>query len=157
MMTDETLDLIEQVFEDKREGGYPTEPPAGPEALDGFRACAEEAGLGTLPEDWIDFLKQSDGLAWNGVTLFGLDQEDDEGEPYARGGLLEFNRRERPADKPASRYLLLGHTDVDYLAYDRQERIYLALSLADWSVSATYPDFAAFFQEQAEMMLGGEA
>ena len=70
-----------------------------------------------LPLDYVALLKQTDGLSWNGVELYGTRANDREAKGYTLPGLIEANLEFSNA-APMQGKLLLGRAAEELFVYD---------------------------------------
>ncbi len=94
-----------------------------------------------LPLDYIALLKQTDGLSWNGVELYGTRANDREAKGYTLPGLIEANLEFTQA-APMQGKLLLGRAAEELFVYDSADQKYHIINRLDFTNSCTFPTFS---------------
>ena len=96
---------------------------------------------GTLPPDYLHLLRQSDGLSYNGIELYGTRANDRETMGYTLPGLIEANLEY--ANVPQMRgKLLLGRASEEIFVYDTMDQKYHILERLDFQVSCSFQTFS---------------
>ncbi len=78
-----------------------------------------------LPTEYTDFLKSTNGYAWNGVSLYPSENSTATGETAVLYGILEQNAVFL-ASRNYSEFILIGEDNLDYYLYNTQSRQYEA-------------------------------
>lgn len=94
-----------------------------------------------VPVDYIALLKQTDGLCWNGVELYGTRANDREALGYTLPGLIEANLEYQQV-APMRGKLLLGRAAEELFVYDSLDQKYHIISRMDFSSSCSFPTFS---------------
>lgn len=94
-----------------------------------------------LPLDYVALLKQTDGLSWNGVELYGTRANDREAKGYTLPGLIEANLEFSNA-APMQGKLLLGRAAEELFVYDSVDQKYHIINRLDFTNSCTFPTFS---------------
>lgn len=94
-----------------------------------------------VPVDYIALLKQTDGLSWNGVELYGTRANDREALGYTLPGLIEANLEFQQAP-PMRGKLLLGRAAEELFVYDSMDQKYHIINRMDFSDSCSFPTFS---------------
>lgn len=94
-----------------------------------------------VPIDYIALLKQTDGLSWNGVELYGTRANDREALGYTLPGLIEANLEFQQA-APMRGKLLLGRAAEELFVYDSIDQKYHIINRLDFSDSCSFPTFS---------------
>ncbi|HEX2271580.1 MAG TPA: YrhA family protein, partial [Pyrinomonadaceae bacterium] len=63
--------LLARVAEEKRRFGSAPQPPATEEQLQRLVEDSRRELHTALPDDYLDFLRISNGVDWNGVVIYG--------------------------------------------------------------------------------------
>jgi hypothetical protein len=78
-----------------------------------------------LPEDFLDFLKRSNGAVVDGVVLYPTDAISTSG--FDVPGLIDINLRRREYREGLEGLIIIGEADDDYLVYRPLDRTYLRI------------------------------
>mgnify|MGYP002338688336 CR=1 FL=1 len=122
LITGMNLDILNTFF--YQESSIGTAPPATDDDMDACMAALFNHDFSIPPDDYMDFLGETDGLKWNGVTFFGT------GQIGPISSLLEANQyyNDRPNlnGRP-----VLGAMDEDLIIFDPQEQVYQIVARID--------------------------
>lgn len=114
--------------------------PVSQEKLVKMRKSLVQNKFSPLPLDYIKFLQETDGLLWNGIRFFGIEEHDRPQKSYTFPNILKVNqdfaKRNRPAD-----FLILGDKDEDLLVYDNKQNVYLLVDKMDLISDLSLPRF----------------
>lgn len=111
-------DTIEAVLADKNAFGEAVQPPAASIAIEIAQAKIKLDFDAELPDDFISFLKITNGIDFNGAVLYGVGQTDTERGPGEFWqGIVETNTLWREGGE-WSDVLIIGETDMDLFAVD---------------------------------------
>lgn len=94
-----------------------------------------------VPPDYIALLKQTDGLSWNGIELYGTRANDREALGYTLPGLIEANL-EFAQVAPMRGKLLLGRAAEELFIYDSMDQHFHIINRLDFSDSASFSTFS---------------
>ena len=115
-------------------------------------ADLESKGL-TLPNEYTDFLKETNGLYWAGLEFFGTSVTKKDGAVIT--DLVTQNDLYQKLcgnDSP----LFLGRSDEENFLYDTKERTYLIVDEFSKEVAKSFPLFEQMFEylmmEQNELI-----
>ncbi len=100
-----------------------------PEALIIAQKVLHNMGLGLIPQSYIEFLHQYNGLKFEGSYLFGATVDDD----------LDIIDKNEQMKKPENS-ILLGYNDFDLLCYDYKLQEYLIVDRSDFQVREKYSE-----------------
>ena len=90
-----------------------------------------ENQIATIPADYLIFLHSFNAFLYNGSALYGLSPVGD--------FFLDILGENIYADHPnSSNIILLGHSELDYLAYNNAEFCYQIIDKSDFMVLKTY-------------------
>ena len=93
-----------------------------------------------LPSDYLQFLSLTDGLMYNGLRFFGVQEHDRELLSYTYPSLLSVNKdfysRNRRND-----ILILGEKDEDFLVYNPKTKTYQLMDKMDLIGDLNLPRF----------------
>ncbi len=120
---------------------------------DKFKKAVKKKFKMTLPDAYLEMLKTINGLEYNGVILYGVDQELLKQAPVRHvNGLIENNEnwQEDEWDKP---YLFLGERDISFYVFDTDGGKYYELDNPSGDVTEEFEDFETMFDSMLESML----
>ncbi|WP_428261667.1 YrhA family protein [Haliangium sp.] len=133
-------DLLEQLREKQEHSGEPLRPPCSPAALLALQERVRtELGV-ELPEPYAAFLQLTNGLDWNGVSLYASERTKGmtgSGRVGTFEGLVEDNLDRRDVEE-FEHLLVLGDSGMDLYVYNLKRRVYEVLD------SVSLDDFERF-------------
>ena len=101
----------------------------------------EKLGNIQLPESYIDFLKSVNGLDFNGLVIYGVDQEL-LGEPNRENlqGFVKTNEiwHENESQK---QYVFFGDSDIAWFCFDLKQNIYIELDKPSGTLIKSFNSF----------------
>jgi hypothetical protein len=110
-------DLIKRVAEEQRRFGSNLQPPASEEQIKKLEARAKTELKANSPDEYLDFLRLTNGLDWNGVVVFASETVPIVGHPdRSIAGVVEMNLGYRD-DPRFGDLLVLGSNGMDLYAY----------------------------------------
>lgn len=104
-----------------------------------------KSGQTKIPNDYVAFLMDVNGLYWNGLTLFSLNEkkrvnEQGEEQVFNHPGIL--NTYERYMKNPLIKnQLIIGTGLEEVIAYSASQKEYRILSRYDYRVMVKFPRF----------------
>lgn len=116
-------------------------PPADERSLRFVSSMLSSHRAPPVPMDYITLLKQTDGLVWNGIELYGSRANDREMLGYTLPGLIEANIDFTNAP-PMHGKLLLGRASEELFVYDSLDQKYHIIDRLDFSISCSFPTFS---------------
>lgn len=119
-----------------------------PASDEDIKECQEDLinnDLPFMPQDYTDFLKVCNGLAFNGMEIFGTDIVTNEEHYYQLIDIVSFNE-----DRQVEDLLVFGRIDDDLYCYNSKTKKYEVRDLSSMDVWDEYVDFEDFFN--CEMM-----
>lgn len=119
--------------------------PAGEAGIKDASAALTGEGHPALPADYAEFLRLSDGIVWNGMTLYGTPMIVREYHGQEFPDILEANRRLKRRRPDLGDRLLLGGMDDDIHVYDPADGRYYVLDRMGMDEMEDYDDFAGLF------------
>lgn len=125
-------------------------PPASAEETAAAQSFFRRHNLGCLPEDYLAFLKQSDGLSYNGIELFGILPHPRPEKGYTFPALQRVNSTFLKYDFFAQK-IVFGRLSEAILFYNQKtgayaiaDRINLRSRIEVGSLSALMPHLEGF-------------
>lgn len=122
-------------------------PPATEEALAVLQQRTREELHEDLPDEYLDFLRVTDGLRYNGLFLYGTDGDPAAEDPAAlRNSFVENNLDWRSYER-RKKYLIFGDGDISLYAYNLIEKRYELQDRSSGTVLMTFDTFDALAAE----------
>jgi hypothetical protein len=142
-------DSLERIRAWARSRGYPPQPPASESALAALKD-ASTARLGyEVDPQYLQFLSQSDGLAFNGYTVFASRIVPLAAHPdRLLGGFVDTNVQLREVD-PNRRFVAFGETGNERYVFDVRRKTFAEVDHPSLDVLR---DFASFDEMLAYML-----
>jgi len=117
-------DLLKRVAEEERQFGSTLQPPCTEAQIGTLVTRAKKELQATPPEDYLEFLKLTNGLDWNGVVVYSSETVSIVKHPdRSIAGLVEMNLNYRD-DARFSDLLVLGSSGMDIYTYRVSTEIY---------------------------------
>ena len=116
-------------------------PPVDERSLRFISSLLSSHHFPPVPVDYIALLKQTDGLSWNGVELYGTRANDRDMLGYTLPGLIEANL-DFAQVAPMRGKLLLGRAAEELFIYDSLDQKYHIINRMDFSDSCGFPTFS---------------
>jgi hypothetical protein len=107
-----------------------------------FAACGFRV---TLPALYVDFLKQLNGFAWNGIEFFSTDQVTDLETGYMLNDIVSANEDFIAYNEGLEHCVLLGRADDDLYVYNTKNKKYEILDMTGRDIMEEYETFEALF------------
>ena len=115
--------------------------PADERAIKFAGAMLTSHGVIPIPEEYIDFLKITDGLVWNGMELYGTKAYDRESKGYSLPGIIDANMDFMGIDALAGK-MILGRASEELLVYSGKDNRYQCVDRTDFMVTQVAPSFS---------------
>lgn len=111
---------------------------------------AEAELSATIPGDYLAFLEKSNGLDWNGVTIFATETIPIEGfSDRFIEGFVDANLGYRDYE-PFAQYLVFGESDMDFYALEISSQRYVILEKVSLDIMNTVPSFEQLLDKAFE-------
>lgn len=147
-MTQELRDLIEQVAAGCRTFYHEDlQPPATEAALDRLQQRAQEELGASVPEGYLDFLRVTDGLNWEGLFVYASDKNPVAGKPTLFMHSFVDDNLDWRSYAPHCNYLFFADGDISLFAYNLAERRYEIQDRPSGTVMGTFDTFDAMIAE----------
>jgi hypothetical protein len=131
---------LRSIHDEMASAGEQVQQPAAPDELDALRRYAEDH-LGTkLPAGYIDFLSKTDGLDFNGTTVYAAKQR-----PLPSGGtMLGFREANDTFRQGGDRQqILFGETGDELFLYSIREQSWCVADRGSLSILDRFDTFDA--------------
>ena len=134
-------ELLKRVEEEQRRFGSALQPPAAEEQIQRLLDRAREELHTEPPAEYLDFLRLTNGLDWNGVVIYASETVPIVGHPDRHiSDLLEMNLNYRD-DPRFEDLLVLGSNGMDIYAYRISKGIYEIIDEVPHELVETIPTF----------------
>lgn len=130
--------------------GSGVNPGAPMESITLWEKCLDEDFGITLPTEYTEMLKVSNGVEWNGFILYGVDNGYfPEAVDYSVYGFIEQNAiwHENPDQK---KYIFFGESNISWYVYDLQRKCYMELDNPSGCEMQEYQSFEGLFEKLLE-------
>ena len=105
-----------------------------------------EIGLPAIPQGYIDFLREVNGFAWNGIEFFSTDQVTDPETDYMLNDIVSANEDLTDYSDDFQGMVLLGRADDDLYVYNTANEKYEVLDFTAHDVMEDFDSFEAMFE-----------
>ncbi|MBU3157986.1 SMI1/KNR4 family protein [Clostridium estertheticum] len=146
--------MWEQLFfkiKDKREKrGRKLNNPALEEQIEILKKTVKEKFNQVLPEQYVNFLKTTNGLEFNGFIFYGVDTSlFDVQNNQTVYGYVDTNEiwYENEHQK---QYMFFGEGSISWHCFDLLNEVYVELDNPSGTVMQTYPDFNSMLERALE-------
>jgi hypothetical protein len=136
-------ELLREVAEAQSKYGERQRPPCRPEALERLRERARRELDAELPEGYVAFLREQDGLNWNGLFIYACETTEagDAGDARIEG-FVEANLTWRD-DETFRDYLVFGEGNMDLYVRQLPSGDYRTIDRVPGNLIETHPSFDA--------------
>ena len=118
-------------------------PPLEPRLAQQASVRLVKAGVPPIPLDYVLFLAQTNGLSWNGMDLFALENIERNKGAFVHPGIMQnFSFCQNNA--VMTKKLLLGYGWEELLVYDFGQKEYQLMDRYAYDVVATFPTILDF-------------
>lgn len=117
-------------------------------ADDEIKSCnrdMEDAGCIPIPGEYVEFLKISNGFAWNGFEFYGTYQVRENSSGYILNDIVSVNESDEYIDRNV---LILGACDEDYYVYNAENKKYQCFDRMGRCEIETYESFIDMIKEE---------
>jgi hypothetical protein len=134
-------ELLTRVAEEQRQFGSGLQPPCSEQQIQRLVESASKELHTDLPADYLNFLRLTNGLDWNGVVIYASDTVPITVHP-ARSipGIVEMNLNFRD-DSRFEDLLVLGSNGMDLYTYRISIRLYEVYDEVPHELMDTFPRF----------------
>lgn len=107
-----------------------------------------------LPDEYIEFLKITNGLDWNGLLIYACETTPISGyTDRFIPGFLETNLRTRKECEPCRDFLFFGDSGIDAYAYKISSSEYQILDRSSMELTETFSSFDDLISEALRIHL----
>jgi hypothetical protein len=99
----------------------------------------------TLPYEYVNFLKQLNGFAWNGIELYSTDQVTDTDTDYMLNDIVSANEHFRRVNEGFEHCFYFGRADEDLYVNNTQNKKWEVLDMTGRDVMEEYDSFEDLF------------
>jgi hypothetical protein len=140
-------ELLEQIQLELQKYEIVPQPPCSEQQIDRLREEARTELGDELPDAYLDFLRLSNGLDWNGLHFFAAETTQTRGDrPGMIEGFVPANLGYRDVEELRN-YLLFGVSGIDFYVYDKNNRDYRVLDPVSLDTFEIHADFDSLMTE----------
>ncbi|MCC5803894.1 YrhA family protein [Rossellomorea vietnamensis] len=147
-------DLLIKVERMEREyGSSPRNPASDIEIQKLNHTIKQKVGNIQLPDPYVKFLKKVNGLDFNGLVIYGVDEDllEKEVDEHSHG-LVKTNELWYENDWK-KQYLFFGDSDTAWYGYDRKENIFVELDKPSGTLIQSFESFDSMLVDAFETVL----
>lgn len=147
-------DLVARIASKRRADlGSDIQPPATEASLAHLRQRTHDDLGAELPEGYLNFLRLTDGLNWEGLFIYASDRNPVVGKPTVfMHSFVEDNLDWRSYEKRKN-YLIFADGDISLYAYNLVEKRYELQDRSSGTVLSTYGTFEEMITEALQTIL----
>lgn len=148
------VNLLEEIGKTEAEYGDELNAPVTDQEIRNFEAAVlGKFPVNEIPSGYKKFLQTVNGLDFNGLVIYGLDQEllrgENDEEVY---GFIETNEQWHENDEQ-KKYLFFGDSDTAWYCLDVIENEYLELDKPSGTLMNKFNDFNAMLADALKVSL----
>lgn len=128
----------------KEEPGAMVVRPASPTDATLCQRELKALGYPAMPQGYLEFLHRANGIAWNGIELFGTDKVTDPESNYTLSDIVTENEK-MTSRKELGERLLLGRSGGDIYCFDVMDGCFEILDRLDLARMESFQAFDDFF------------
>jgi len=125
---------------------------ADAKSLKNVNATLKSNNFPTLPSEYEEILKITDGLIWNGIELYGTKSYERELKGYTIPGIADVNMDFVGFDSLAGK-LIVGRMPEELLVYSATDNLWGCVDRTDFMVMQTAPSLKELLASFIEGML----
>lgn len=129
------------------------QPPATEESLARLRQRARDEMGAELPEGYLDFLRLTDGLNWEGLFIYASDRNPVVGKPTVFMHSFVEDNLDWRSYEPHKNYLIFADGDISLFVYNLVLGRYEHQDRSSGTVLRTYDTFDALITEALKSCL----
>ena len=138
-------ELIADLFDKIYESDALIIKPAEDMELERCARDFNDIGITAVPDDYFEFLKMANGVAWNGFEFFGTYQITVKKTGYVLEDIVSVNQKMRNRKPGLEKMIVLGRFDDDIYVYNSEKFIYQALDSLTLIEIESYESFDELF------------
>lgn len=113
----------------------------------------EKFKASSLPKQYLNFLHIVNGLQFNGLNIYGIDEELlDITSNESIEGIMEMNELWHENDE-MKKYIFFGDADISWYCYNRDENVYMELDKPSGTIIGSFDDFDSMLKTALEVAL----
>ena len=126
--------------------------PADTKALKNTDTVLSSHGFPTLPEEYADILKITDGMIWNGIELYGTKSYERDLKGYTLPSITDANMDFMGFDALTGK-LIVGRMPEELMVYSADDKMWGCIDRMDFMVMQTAPSLKELLATFVEGML----
>ncbi|OPZ78638.1 MAG: hypothetical protein BWY78_00478 [Alphaproteobacteria bacterium ADurb.Bin438] len=133
--------MIDKILATLRKDNAITFAPADDKSIRFVGTMLASHKFANIPAEFIEFLKITDGLIWNGFEIYGTRAIDREDLGYTFPGLIEANLNFLNDDYLKGK-LLLGKISEEIFVYNGLEHKFMVMDRINFIVNSVHSSFS---------------
>jgi hypothetical protein len=139
-------DLLKKLEHECMEYGYIYNPPATEKEIQYLKQNVKNMFGADLPDQFIDLLLKTNGVGYDGLTIYAVDVSLLETKPdNPANGFIETNEIWYEVEDQ-KKYLFFGDDDISWYALNLAEGAYHVLDKPSGTVMETFDDFDSMLE-----------
>jgi hypothetical protein len=128
-------------------------PVSNSEIIKMKQTIQKKLGNIIIPESYIDFLKNVNGIDFNGLVIYGVDKIllDNEADEEVQG-FIETNELWYEKDWQ-KKYIFFGDSDTAWFCYDLNERVYVEIDKPSGTLIQSFYSFDSMLSDALKASL----
>ncbi len=133
--------MMTRIIKTLEEDGALTFPPASDRDIRYATSILTTNNIPPIPSHYVEMLRKTDGLVWNGVELYGASSNERSSKSYTLPSVVDINMGFMGDDRMRG-MLILGRASEEIFVYNSRQNNYQVLDRHDMSVTGNFPTFA---------------
>ena len=140
-------ELLEQINVEQQKYETMPQPPCDEAQIERLRDQARTELGDEIPDGYIEFLRLSNGLDWDGLLLYASERTQTRGNrPGPIEGFVPANLGHRDVEEMRD-FLVFGVSGMETYVYDTKNRDYRVLDSVSLDTYESYADFDSLMTE----------
>jgi hypothetical protein len=140
-------EILQQIQAELQKYETVPQPPCSEQQIERLREQARMELGDEVPEGYLDFLRLTNGLDWNGTNFFAAETtEVHSHRPGTIEGFVPANLGYRDVEEMRD-FLVFGSSGMELYVYDKKNRDYLIQDSVSMDTFETYADFDSLMTE----------
>ena len=137
---------IESIKKEFAGWGYKVNEPASDEEIGKFCAKVKEKFQVEVPDDYIGFLKEINGYSFNGLFVYGIDEDLlDKAPNGSSAGFVEYNDEKSLFDE--EKWIYFAESEFGLYVFRVNEAAYYKIEDCSYNIIKKYDSFVDMIKE----------
>ncbi|MFM9276545.1 YrhA family protein [Paenibacillus jiagnxiensis] len=148
-MWKEQIDQISKI-----RGNRKLNAPANENEISRFRkSVVEKFGEGVLPQQYFEFLRTVNGIEFNGLKIYGIDNNFLDSQPVNQVDSFFDANETWESIKDEDELIFFGDSDIAWYCYDATKKSFVELDKPSGELMETFSDFGAMLESAFSVAL----